>query len=343
VLYKEVLGHNKIKDILTRARNEARVGHAYVFEGPSGVGKLNMAKAFANHILCESPNPEDSCGMCKACSSCSSHNHPDVVIVTNEHYGIAKKTKNLSVETIREMKNDIYIRPYLSDHKIYIVPDAETMNNYAQNSLLKVLEEPPIYCTIILLVENSNKLLDTVLSRSQVLRFYPLEANEICNYLIQNNSDADRSRIELASYMCGGSLGRAEEILENDELFELRNETLDCLFSLNNEKRKCISDFAVFLKENKDEFDFILNIIQGVFRDLLYIKKTENLDEVLNKDRMKNIEKLSDAISEKTPLVLMESLLKHKGYQQMSMSFGLIAQNFSLEVWEAINDRGYRS
>ena len=89
MLYKEVLGHNKIKDILTRAQSEARVGHAYIFEGPSGVGKLNMAKAFANHILCESPSKDDSCGVCKACSSCTPGNHPDVVVVTNEHYGIA--------------------------------------------------------------------------------------------------------------------------------------------------------------------------------------------------------------------------------------------------------------
>ena len=343
MLYSEVLGHNKIKDILTRARSEARVGHAYIFEGPSGVGKLNMAKAFANHILCESPNLEDSCGVCRACSSCASANHPDVVVVTNEHYGIVKKTNNLAVDTIREMKNDIYIRPYLSDHKIYIVPYAETMNSFAQNSLLKVLEEPPAYCTIILLVENSNKLLDTVLSRSQILRFYPLDPWEICGYLMKKNADADKNRIELASYMCGGSLGRALEILENDELFELRSEALDLLFSLSNEKRKCISDFTVFLKENKNEFEFVLNIIQGVFRDLLYIKKTGNQNEVLNKDRIKNIEKLADSISEKTPLLLMESLLKHRSYQQMSMSFGLIAQNFSLEVWEAINDRGYRS
>ncbi len=343
MLYCEVLGHNKIKDILTRARTEARVGHAYVFEGPSGVGKLNMAKAFANHILCESPATGDSCGVCKACSSCASQNHPDVVIVTNEHYGIAKKTNNLSVETIREMKNDIYIRPYLSDHKIYIVPYAETMNNYAQNSLLKVLEEPPSYCTIILLVENSNKLLDTVLSRSQVLRFYPLDPKDICGYLVEKNMDADRSRIEMASNMCGGSLGRAVEILDNEELFQLRSEALEHLFALFGDKRKSICDFALFLKENKDEFEFVLNIIQGVFRDLLYIKKTGNQNEVLNTDRIKNIEKLSGSISEKTPLLLMETLLKHRGYMQMSMSFGLIAQNFSLEVWEAINDRGYRS
>ena len=343
MLFSEVIGHSKIKDVLTRSVNSKRVGHAYIFEGQSGVGRLSAAKAFAQRLICESPSDTDSCGVCKACSQHRSGNHPDVQIVTNQLYDAGKKSTDILVDTIRSMKRDIYIKPYAAQRKVYIVPKADTMNLYAQNSLLKVLEEPPEYCVIILIAENSNAFLPTILSRAPVLKFYPLSENEVKEYLVNNCSEPDIDKIDLVSKMCGGSIGKAKVLLENSEILQLRDELLEHIYSLSGNRRKSIYDLTLLLKQNKDDVDFLLNVMQGLFRDLLYIKKTKSVEYITNSDKKVKIQKIADLLGERTPLALLEIVFKYSDYFAKNISYGLNAQCLSLELWEAINDRGYRS
>ena len=148
-----------------------RVGHAYIFEGPRGVGRFSVARAFANMLLCEDHSSGEPCGTCKACTQVMSGNHPDVRVITNQLYDSSKKSTDILVDTIRNMKQEIYIKPYAGDRKVYIIPKADTMNQSAQNSLLKILEEPPEYCTIILIAENSGNFLPTILSRAPIFKF----------------------------------------------------------------------------------------------------------------------------------------------------------------------------
>ncbi len=343
MLFSEIFGHNKIKDVLIRSASSGRVGHAYIFEGPRGIGRLSMAKAFAMHLMCENPKAEDSCGVCRQCSQCMSQNNPDVKIVTNQLYDSSKKSTDILVDTVRNMKKEIYIKPYAAERKVYIVPNADTMNVYAQNSLLKVLEEPPEYCTIILLAENSNLFLPTILSRAPILKFFPLSKAEVREYLTENNRGFDADRIDIAVNMCRGSIGKAKELLENSETDALRRELTECIFSLLGGKRKSIYELTLLLKQNKDEFEFMESVMQGIFRDLLYIKNTESHTEITNQDKLIKLHKLADSMGSSGPIRLNEILFKYSDYFSKNISYGLIVQCLSLELWEAINDRGYRS
>ncbi|MBR5155652.1 MAG: DNA polymerase III subunit delta' [Clostridia bacterium] len=343
MLFSEVFGHNKIKDVLIRGANSGRVGHAYIFEGPQGVGRLSMAKAFAMRLMCENPNDDDSCGICKTCSQCMSQNNPDLRIVNNQLYDPSKKSTDILVDTVRNMKREIYIKPYAAERKVYIVPNADTMNLYAQNSLLKVLEEPPEYCTIILIAENSNLFLPTILSRAPILKFFPLAENEVREYLAKSSIECDADEIDIAAKMCQGSIGKAKELLEDSETGDLRNALLDSIFALVGERRKGIYELMLLLKQNKDEFEFLVNVMQSVFRDLIYVKNIENHPEITNGDKWIKLQKFADSIGRECPIRLNEILFKYSDYFSKNISYGLIAQCLSLELWEAINDRGYRS
>lgn len=341
--FSEVIGHNRIKDVLCRGVQTGRVGHAYIFEGPGGVGKLSTAKAFAQLLLCDERQAADSCGVCKSCTQCSSGNHPDVQIVTNQLYDKSKKSTDILVDTIRNMKRDVYIKPYASERKVYIIPKADTMNLYAQNSLLKVLEEPPEYCTIILLAENSNSFLPTILSRVQLLKFYPLSEVSVKEYLALNCTDAETEAIDLAAKMCQGSIGKARLLLENSEAARLRDELSECVFALLGGKRRSIYDLMLFLKTNKDEQEFLMNALQSLFCDLMYIKQAEAGEEITNSDKLAKLRRMSAEIPAKAPLRLLEILLRYRDYFSKNISYALSVQCLSLELWEAINDRGYRS
>ncbi len=343
MLISEVFGHSRIKDILTGSAKCGRVGHAYIFEGPKGVGKLSMAKAFAMLLMCENPKSSNACGECRSCSQCMSQNHPDLQIVTNQLYDPTKKTSDILVDTVRNMKKDIYIKPYIAERKVYIVPNADTMNNYAQNSLLKVLEEPPGYSTIILLAENSNSFLPTILSRAPILKFYPLKADEVREYFTTCDGKYSTDKIDVAARMCGGCIGRAKELLENQEADELRSTLIDNITGLMDSRRKGIYDFCLFLKQNKTEFQLLKDIMQSVFADVLYVKSTGDKDRLTNIDKKVKIQKLADYVGDKCPARLCEILFKYSDYFERNISYGLIAQALSLELWEAINDRGYRS
>ena len=131
---------------------------------------MMIAKAVAKALLCEH---KDGCGECAACKQVDSLNHPDVIYITHEKYEIR-------VDDIRKGINEtIDIKPYSGDYKIYIIDDADRMNAGAQNALLKTLEEPPAYAVILLLTNNKDRLLDTILSRCVSMTLGSVRESEI--------------------------------------------------------------------------------------------------------------------------------------------------------------------
>lgn len=142
--FKDILGHEQIKEHFQNAAATGKVSHAYILSGEEGMGKKTLANAFAMTLLCEEGGREP-CMQCHACKQVLSGNHPDLIYVTHE------KPASMGVDDIREQINDtIMVRPYSSQYKIYIVDEAQKMTVQAQNALLKTIEEPPAYAVIML-------------------------------------------------------------------------------------------------------------------------------------------------------------------------------------------------
>ena len=145
----ELIGHKRILQQLSDAVKSGRVGHAYVFEGVDGIGKTTAAFWFAKSCVCASGNGYP-CGVCNDCIKCEASTHPDINLV-DEAFIKNPKIKPGSVDAMRLVKADAYTTPFMAKRKFYIIPDGDSLLTPAQNTLLKVFEEPPEYCTIIIL------------------------------------------------------------------------------------------------------------------------------------------------------------------------------------------------
>ncbi|MBE7043670.1 MAG: hypothetical protein E7399_09330, partial [Ruminococcaceae bacterium] len=166
----KLFGHGHILQSLADGVKSHRLSHAYLFEGAEGIGKMTTVQRLSRLLMCKRGG---DCGVCDDCLKLAAGSHPDF-IVADEHFFQSDKSKPGSVEAMRMVRQDAYSKPFMGDWKLYVIPNADEMLAPAQNSLLKILEEPPSYCVFVLLCENANKVLETVRSRSVLLRFLPL-------------------------------------------------------------------------------------------------------------------------------------------------------------------------
>ena len=319
-----VVGHDTAKKILENSVKTDRLSHAYIFEGAVGIGRLTLAKAFAEELVG---------GKVDA--------HPDIIVVTNELYDSSKKTaKAISIDTIRAMKADVYIRPFSAERKVYIIPNADNMQETAQNGLLKVFEEPPDYCTIILTAANANALLQTIRSRAQLLRLRPLSRDSVTRYLI-DRTGTDSETAEALAVMSGGSIGKALKLSEDGDAIELRNAVIGHLIALGEGGAKQLYDFITFLKHNKASIAFIFDIMSDWSADVLHIKTTGG--NILNADKAAELNRFCARVTRRAALNFGEIVTKYSLAVGKNANYPIAVQCMATEYWEEIHGRNYRS
>ncbi len=213
-MFENIIGNQKIKEILKQSIKCNRVSHSYMFVGREGIGKKLFANDLAQTILClddQSKKNGTYCGKCKSCIEFSSNNNPDIIKI------IPEDTK-IKIDQIRNMQLKVSEKPIISKNKVYIIDDADTMTQEAQNCLLKTLEEPPEYVTIILIGSNENNFLATIKSRCTQIYFEKISNEEIKKYL--EFSQKNISITDELLQMANGSIKKIWDILENMELYE---------------------------------------------------------------------------------------------------------------------------
>ena len=253
-----------IKSLKTAVKHD-RVSHAYIFDGERGMGKKSIAYAFAKTLNCERGG-ETACGECLACRSFDDGNFPDVFYVGPEN-GIIK------VDEIKENINtQVLTSPYSGKYKIFIIDDAEKMNAAAQNAFLKTLEEPPEYVIFLLLTQNFNGLLPTILSRCVMFKMQPVPQADIKRYLIKNGSGEGEADM-LSHYACG-AVGRALELRGSDKFAEITAFAFDISLGIKDWDVVELYRRTAVLKEKKEEAPAILRVLSYIFRDALIYKMT---------------------------------------------------------------------
>ena len=202
--FEALLGNERLKEYLSASLKNNRISHFYLISGPVGSGKHTLARLLAAAVLCR--GQEKPCGACVPCRKVMEGNHPDFITVEDPEH------KNVAVKIIREYREDAFIRPNESEHKIYMI--AQEMGIEGQNALLKILEEPPPYGIFLLLADNPEKLLPTVRSRCVELKMSALPEDILKDALKKEFPDASREDIAAAAAKSGGFLGQAKNLLQ---------------------------------------------------------------------------------------------------------------------------------
>lgn len=208
-MFEKILGNERNKEILEKTIKLNKTSHSYLFWGTEGIGKKLIAKEVAKRILCLEKNMQDC--KCKSCIEFDSDNNPDFQL-------IEATDGKIKIDQIREMQRKIAEKPIISSQKVYLIDDADTMTVEAQNCLLKTLEEPPEYITIILICSNEDTMLSTIKSRCTRMHFEPIEKEKVKQFIHANYPDIEMSDkiIELAQ----GSIGKAIRLNWNKDVYE---------------------------------------------------------------------------------------------------------------------------
>lgn len=332
--YQQIIGHETIKEQLRNIVSSGKISHAYIFDGPEGIGKRMMAHAFASSVVCDHFQQEP-CGNCKNCHLSFGNSHPDIIEMdlTIDKNGDIKES--ISVEAVRELKKDVYIKPFFAERKIYIIPNAQKMTVEAQNALLKVFEEPPRFATFILLTNGLSKLLPTILSRGVIIKFQPLSKKELHQYALQNGFRADN--LEVLIRLSNGQIGRLVTFAENEELLLLRNEVLKGFRSLVvGQKQNAIDDMFLVMKDGQEKISDILEFLMIILSDIGFLR-SGNGDQLVNSDRRQVLEELADQLDYQTLNNLLMCTLSFAEGQQKNQNYLAGMMKLLIGMWEEIH------
>jgi DNA polymerase III subunit delta' len=301
MLFRDIIGHNETKQTLIRSVQQNHVAHAQLFDGPVGGAGLALALAFGTYINCEDKQPDDACGRCSSCAKMSKLAHPDFYHIfpvanttkikgnTSENFMALwrkfviehpyrtlsdwlnfieadNKQGNISAEEARNIVKKLSLKAFEGEYKIMLLWLPEILNNTSANALLKILEEPPEKTLFLLVSNNSDRLLTTIISRTQRVSVRSFTDDETVQYL--QNQDIDQKRSKQIAYFAEGDFSAA---------LKMTTETDDNRHTWFAEwMRSAYKPDLVRLVKLADEFDAftkdkqkgIFEYSLGLFRDL---------------------------------------------------------------------------
>ena len=325
--FHDILGHDQIIAHLQNAIEEDKVSHAYIFNGPEASGKMMLAEAFAMALQCEGEGKRP-CLECRSCRQAADHNQPDIIYVSHE------KPNTIGVDDIRtQINNDIDIKPYSSRYKVYIVDEAQKMNQQAQNALLKTIEEPPAYAIILLLTTNADSFLQTILSRCITLNLKAVKEDKIKEYLMKHYQIPDY-QADICAAFSQGNVGKAIQLASSEEFGELKASVLQLMKRLEDidlyEMTGAVKQIAEYKLSVNDYFDLMMIW----FRDVLYLKATNDVDGLIFKDEVYDIKKQAAKRSYQGIETILEALEKAKIRLNANVNFDLVIELLLLTIKE---------
>ncbi|WP_273327393.1 ATP-binding protein [Vallitalea guaymasensis] len=325
--FDEIVGHNEIINHLQSAIKTNKISHAYIIDGEKGIGKKLIANTFAKTLQCQKKGISP-CDECISCRTFDSLNNPDVIYVEQ-----TKKT-GIGVDDIREQINqDINIKPYQHPYKIYIVDNADTMTEQAQNALLKTIEEPPSYVRILLLSNNINKFLITILSRCVVLKLKPIMPDKVMNYVIEKLQISDY-RSELITSFAQGIIGKAKELASSTEFFDMRESMIKIVDIIINGDDYQLLEVSQKFEDYKDDIQDFLDLLMTWFRDLLIVKKINDEMYIINRDKYRTLLKQAQVLSYNRISIMIENINKAKNLLKQNANFRLVIEMMILQTKE---------
>ncbi|MDX5349040.1 MAG: DNA polymerase III subunit delta [Hymenobacteraceae bacterium] len=369
--FSEIIGHHETKRLLISSVQNQHVAHAQLFCGPEGSANLALALAYATYLNCENKQPEDSCGVCAACSKINKLVHPDLnfvmpvtttkkekdplsqnflpewreFVLSNpyqplnawmQHIGAENKQGNISKEESRQLARLISLKAFEADYKIIIIWLPELMHPAAANALLKNLEEPPAK-TIFLLVANSlDKMLATILSRTQLVQVRPFTEQEVIQYLQQQyNTEPDKA--QQIAQLAEGKLyvaGQLSTELSSDYFSFFANWMRNRYGQRFNTIVELSDEFQKLGRENQKNF---LHYSLNLFRKVMLYGIDPSLVHYLPPAELDFVSKFSKFVNETNAAALTEQLNQAHYHIERNANPKMVFVDSSIQIAEYLH------
>jgi DNA polymerase III subunit delta' len=322
--FEQIIGQERAKSLLQTALQSRKIAHAYLFAGPNGSGRKEMASIFAQALFCERGG-NDACGECLECRKIQHGNHPDFHTV--EPDGAAVK-----IEQIRSLQRELSYRTAGAGYKVYIIEGAETMTVQAANSLLKFLEEPPSPVVAILIAPSAQAVLPTILSRTQLIAFVPGDREALEKALIAEGKPPllARAAVNLAS-----GLNSSRLLVEQNWFADIRN----VVIQLGKETPSrfsaslLVAQQQFFKTDLSEHVEILLQMLALYYRDMIYVM-TGRQEQMVFPDQAEWIAKHAWSRSIDAWVAVMESALTAARRIKAHVPAQLALEQFLLNVRE---------
>lgn len=322
--FSEIKGQDRAIKILRRAISNGHIAQTYLFHGPEGVGKRELAVNFAKALNCRN-YINDACDTCTSCRKINQGIHPDVMLITTEK-------GEIKIGVVKDIISGMIYHPLEAKKRVVIVDDADKFNISSSNAFLKTLEEPPLDTVIILVTASPDILPATVLSRSHKLSFGDIPPQTITEILV-NKFGISADDAEIASYLSNGSISRAISFSTAD-VKKVREDVTRVLAGINSNPGVL---FELSDKYSKDENNFYdaLYWIYTCFRDVMILKSRGNTALIINKDMQEYILKTKEQMTVEKILYIMDFIKSIYKGQERNMNKQLALDAAGTKIMEA--------
>ncbi|MCE1165138.1 MAG: hypothetical protein LWX07_07030 [Bacteroidetes bacterium] len=330
-MWNNIIGQNRVISILRNIHASGRIPHSFIFHGIEGVGKDAVAIEFAKLINCDNPDTENgACSVCKYCRQTNSLNSSVFKFITalpasrketdddNPVAGLSEtdaeilavelkkksedyyykinipKANTIRIDSIRQIRKEIYLTPDRGKKKIFLISNADLMNPNSENAFLKILEEPPGDSVIILTTSRVNSLLPTVIGRCQKIKFDSIGNADLLSFLKTYAEDISAEEMNLLVNISNGSLQKLKNIV-NDNFLVLRDKVVDYLRAVIVNNQPAVSNIITSVVSSKDK-EFVRQFLYLMilwFRDII-ISKSSNDKIVINRDKIESVTRFAE-------------------------------------------------
>lgn len=306
---RNFIGYSSLIENFKSRCSNGNLSHAQLISGEDGIGKSILAEILGKLILNGDLNRE----------------YVDII-----NYKPSKAS--FGVDDVREIIDEVNKKPFEGDKKVIIIHQGNKLTIQAQNALLKTIEEPPTEVYIIILCESLELILDTIKSRCEIYKLTPLTKDELYKYIAIKGYDYSEEEKSSAIAFSEGIPGRIDRYFSDTELQELRDKIVDLLLQLTNNEIEAIlekEEQLVSYKQNKEE---VINVLSSFIRDILVNKEVYNENLIINRDKIKEIERLTNEMSfkklNKMLLGLQEARKNIKNNVSWAMTVRIMLMDF---------------
>jgi DNA polymerase-3 subunit delta' len=301
--WRKIVGHDWAVRLVANSISHARVGHAYLIAGPEQIGKMTLARTFAQALNCTAEIGQRPCGKCRSCELTQTDKHPDVRIILPEVSD--RGAMSIKIEQIRRLQQDLSLSAYEARYKVAILKRFDTANLNAANAFLKTLEEPPSNVIIILTAIDSDTLLPTINSRCRTIGLRPVPPDLIEETLMTRHQ-VKPDEANLLAHLADGRLGWAVRAHQEPALLQERRAQLQTLHQALNGTLVARFSLAETLVRKTDTLPPLLRTWLSWWRDLALMSYGRKSNEsITNLDEFETLHELAGRLPRTTVLACL--------------------------------------